>query len=113
MVGRIIGIAKGNRSCQLLIKKEDQHFKALSKVEEIDFAEILRQANKLISQADQWITANKPWENEIVDKEIPPISLLYQALELIEPFLPDTVAKIRRQLQELQAEAVFPRLDKK
>jgi len=86
-------------------------------MEEFKFHEALEVAWKLISWCDEYVEKNKPWklikEDKNKAKEI--LSDLFYCIseisELIEPFLPETSDKIKKQLKSGKPEILFKRID--
>lgn len=83
--------------------------------QELEFASELIKANSLINESDKTITEHQLWKDLVKggDKEqalVTVIEKLLAATSYLEPFLPDTVKEIRRQLKELDSQPIFPRL---
>lgn len=81
-----------------------------------DFAGELKKVNRLLNEADKWITATKPWENEAILRGsltgFSALRQLFEASYLLQPFMPKTAIEIRRQLTELDSQPLFMRLAK-
>jgi len=107
LVARIIGIAKKVDKFDLSLAQPE-----LADRGELDFKATLTQANELINQADGIITAEKLWTEPTTKtpKLLEAIGCLLAATTLLEPFIAQTVAEIRRQLAELDSKPIFPRL---
>ncbi|MFH2013553.1 MAG: class I tRNA ligase family protein, partial [Patescibacteria group bacterium] len=75
--------------------------------------EALNEIWKLISFCNEYIEKNKPWESENREQIIS--NMLYCISEiafLIEPFLPETSDKIKKQLENNKSIILFKRIDK-
>ncbi|MBU1136997.1 methionine--tRNA ligase [Patescibacteria group bacterium] len=85
-------------------------------LEEIKFNEALEAIWGLVSDCDNFVEKNKPWElDKGSDRFKDVISELLTAVKesalLLKPFLPQTAEKILKQIKEnKKAEALFPRL---
>ena len=83
---------------------------------EFKFHEALKEIWKLISFCDGYVEENKPWQLAKTDKkklEQVLSNLLYcisEIANLVEPFLPETSKKIKKQLESKKPETLFPRL---
>lgn len=80
-------------------------------IEEIKLHEALGEIWKLISFCDNYIEQEKPWQLSSPEKVLN--NLLYcisEIANLIEPFLPETSEKIKKQLKSGKSEILFPRL---
>jgi len=86
-------------------------------MEDLKLFESLEEIWKLISWCDSYVEKNKPWEliknDKNKAKEI--LSDLFYCIseisELIEPFLPETSDKIKKQLKSGKSEILFKRID--
>lgn len=90
----------------------DKNKKAcIQALEEFRFNEALVFIWNLIHRCDRYIEKERPWEeSERREKVI--ANLLFAIAEiakLLEPFLPETSEKIKKQLQEGRGESLFPR----
>ena len=67
----------------------------------------------LISWGDKYIEKERPWEGgkEKVISDL--LFALENIAEMLEPFLPETVEKILKQLKTQKSQPLFPRLDRK
>jgi methionyl-tRNA synthetase len=76
------------------------------------FNEALASIWSLISVCDRYIETVKPWEDtENKKEEIGSlIKVIGEIEELLRPFLPDTAERIKEQLKNKKAEALFPRI---
>jgi len=83
-------------------------------MEEFRFHEVLAEVWKLISFCDVYIDREKPWKQiEITKTQEIITNLLYcinEIANLIEPFLPETSEKIKKQLKSGKPKILFPRL---
>jgi len=83
---------------------------------EFKFHEALKEIWELISFCDGYVEENKPWQLAKTDKkklEQVLSNLLYcisEIANLVEPFLPETSERIKRQLESKKPETLFPRL---
>ena len=82
---------------------------------EIKLFEALEEIWKLISWCDSYVEKEKPWKIKDKKKLEQVLSnLLYcisEISELIEPFLPETSDKIKKQLKSGKPEILFKRID--
>lgn len=88
-------------------------------IEKLEFDSALVLINQYISSADKIIEENKPWElaKQGNNKKLTMVlSGLHHRLssinEYIEPFMPETSEKMKKQLKTLKPEPLFPRLEK-
>lgn len=87
-------------------------------IENLCFEEALINIWKGIKNCNSLIDEKKPWELAKSDKEAlsEVLNVLYNNLfgisELIEPFMPETSEKMKKQLETLVPEPLFPRLQK-
>lgn len=92
------------------IEKTKTNFGEL--LSELKFNEALASIWSLIGVCDRYIESVKPWEDTENKKE--EIASLIKAISEIEimlrPFLPQTAEKIKDQLKEKRADALFPRI---
>jgi len=67
---------------------------------------------ELIGFCDKYINDQKPWDNKPNSQQVVEELLvcLAEIAKLVEPFLPQTSAKIKNQLQNGKGESLFPRL---
>ncbi len=85
-------------------------------VKRLDFSEALYEVQKIISAGNRYIQENQPWELAKSDtKKLGEVlNTVYEALwctsELIAPFIPETSKKMKKQLEELKPEPLFPRV---
>lgn len=109
LLARLVGLAR-----TLDLKTTNTPKTLPPSVELVTNAELER-ANTLIKETDQLITENKLWIDSGKKRQIleEAISNLLIIAETLEPFMPETVAEIRRQLAELDSKPMFPRLNTK
>lgn len=87
-------------------------------IENLKFEEALATIWKIVQDLNAEIENSKPWELAKNDpKELSRVlSFIYENLfaisELIEPFMPETSEKMKKQLKTLEPEPLFPRLEK-
>ncbi len=118
LINRVINmISRYNVKCQMSnVKTKIQNSKVNKLIEELIFDEALREIWKEIRAANNFIEQNRPWELAKNDPEKLEKILhdLFNNLELIayslEPFLPETSAKIKDQLKTLIPKPLFPRI---
>ncbi|OGZ68567.1 MAG: methionine--tRNA ligase [Candidatus Staskawiczbacteria bacterium RIFCSPHIGHO2_02_FULL_42_22] len=76
------------------------------------FNEALKSIWELISFCDKYINEQKPWEAKPSDSQV--ISDILFGLsglaKMLEPFLPETVEKMKKVLAERKSEILFPRI---
>lgn len=105
--------------------KEDVESEALptakiiedSYMPEAKFDMVLDEIWKLIKESNIFIDEKKPWvlakeknHTELTRVLSAVYDQIYKIAELLSPFMPETSGKIRKQLEELKPEAIFPRL---
>lgn len=84
-------------------------------IEELRFSDALALIWQIISEANQKIDTEKPWEVAKTDQDKLAkilgslLDTLVDVAGLIEPFMPETSAKMTGQLQTGKAEPLFPR----
>jgi methionyl-tRNA synthetase len=82
-------------------------------IRDFKFNEALSTVWKIIGGLDRYIERERPWENSENSNQV--ISNLLSALteiaKLLEPFLPETSAKILEQLKTKKGKPLFPRLN--
>jgi len=86
-------------------------------MESIKFNEALESIWQLISFCDEYIEKNKPWQLIKSDKDRAKrdlgqlLTTLKEITDLLIPFIPETSAKILKQIKEnKKTEALFPRI---
>ncbi|MBI2122067.1 MAG: methionine--tRNA ligase [Candidatus Sungbacteria bacterium] len=86
-------------------------------MEEVRLIEALEEVWKLIHIADKYVNEEKPWENKKPEVISDLLFLILEIASLLNPFLPETVEKIREQIKiadgqfEIKkSENLFPRL---
>ena len=92
------------------IKKTQQKYKKA--LAEFKFNEALISTWELISFCDKYIERERPWEKS--EKQLSIINNLLFALDniaqLLQPFLPETSEKIKKQLKTKKSQPLFPRI---
>jgi len=92
------------------IKKTQQKYKKA--LAEFKFNEALISTWDLISFCDKYIERERPWEKS--EKQLSIINNLLFALDniaqLLQPFLPETSEKIKKQLKTKKSQPLFPRI---
>jgi methionyl-tRNA synthetase len=78
---------------------------ALKKIDDSCMAQ-----NKYIAESEPWTLAKEDKKAELAEVLINVYSNLVLLPELLEPFMPETAVKIRKQLETLEPEPLFPRL---
>ena len=84
-------------------------------IEELKFDQALAEINNEVSRLNQYIDENKPWQLANSDKEklLEVLGFVFFNLKsLILPlssFMPETAAKMKKQLETLKPEPLFPR----
>lgn len=86
-----------------------------SLVEELKFSEALNQIWKMITEANQQIDMERPWDlaktdpKKLNDLMSGLLMSLAELADLLEPFMPETTRKIIDQLETGRPEVLFPR----
>ena len=99
------------------LKTETQNSKLGKLVEELKFDQALAEINKIVSELNSYIDENKPWGLAKSNKEklAEVLGFVFQSLSSLvpslSPFMPETAAKMKKQLETLEPEPLFPRLD--
>jgi methionyl-tRNA synthetase len=78
---------------------------ALKKIDDFCMAQ-----NKYIAESEPWTLAKEDKKAELAEVLINVYNNLALLPELLEPFMPETAVKIRKQLETLEPEPLFPRL---
>ena len=88
-------------------------------LDDLQFMEALRKIDNLAIGTNKHIAEKEPWTlakankteelAEVLGRAYSDLNLL---AELIEPFMPETSAKMKKQLETLEPEPIFPRLEK-
>ncbi len=111
-----IKLSKSISSKEFLEKIKNTKDKYKQNIETFKLYEALREIWRLISFCDGYIEKNKPWKLVKTDKKkLKEVlsNLLYCIFEianLIEPFLPETSEKIKKQLKSGKSKILFPRI---
>lgn len=104
----------GDQKIKKIINETKKNYKKA--MEEIKLHEALEEVWKLIGFCDEYIDREKPWQLDDKKKLEQVLSNLLHCISeianLIEPFLPETSGKIKKQLKSGKSEILFPRLDK-
>ena len=120
LVARIITLAQIS-NFQLPISKKIQNSKFRNEIEntwrnwrkaieEFKFNEALGIVWELISFCDRYIEKERPWENKNQEVISDLLVAIKNIAELLQPFLPETSAKILEQLKTKKSQPLFPRL---
>ncbi|MBU1563511.1 methionine--tRNA ligase [Patescibacteria group bacterium] len=105
---------KFNKEFESKIKSTQERYKQA--MEEIKFNEALESVWQLIGFCDEKIEKTKPWElikndqdkaKEIISQLL---TVIKEVANLIEPFIPETSAKILEQVKKNKSTVLFPRL---
>lgn len=86
-------------------------------VEEMKFDQALQEIGSEIARLNQYIEESKPWELAKSDKDqlVGVLAEVHQSLSSLvlplSPFMPETAEKMRVQLEKLEPEALFPRIE--
>ena len=98
------------------IKMTDRNIKIDKLIEELKFDQALEVVNQEVTRLNQYIDQNKPWELAKRDKEklTEVLTSVFQSISsLVFPlssFMPETAAKMKKQLETLKPEPLFPRI---
>jgi len=90
--------------------------KSLKLIEELKFDQALQEIASEITKLNQYIEENKPWELAKTDQSKLAEVLTHVHAGLVDispqvaPFMPETAEKMKKQLETLEPEALFPRL---
>jgi methionyl-tRNA synthetase len=97
---------------------EDDNLNVDTDLDNLDFMGALRKIDEFAEKQNQFIASTQPWAlaKEGKGEELTQVlTSVYQSLyviaELIEPFMPETAQKMKKQLETLQPEPLFPRLE--
>ena len=88
------------------------------KIEELQFSEALNSIWKMISEANQQIDMEKPWDlakndpAKLAKLIVSLLELLGEVAALLDPFMPETAGKMAEQLQTRNPVVLFPRKSK-
>ena len=105
-----------NSKSEILNKSKIQNSKIFKLIEEFKFDEALKEIWIQVRAGNNYIEQNKPWELAKSDpKKLHDIfkklfEMLHAISCMLHVFLPDTSAKIEFQLETLNAEPLFPRI---
>lgn len=124
LVARVLTLASRNKEQGIRNKIDKEILEKIKQIqknykkamEEIKLHDALEEIWKLIGWCDVYIEKNKPWELIKKDKNKAKkvlSNLLYcisEIANLIEPFLPETSEKIKKQLKSGKSEVLFPRI---
>ena len=98
-------------------KKETKPIEIDQDIENLAFESALIKIWSVVKTANQHIEAKAPWilaktdQKELTEVLEKVYNDLYRVGEALEPFLPETATRISKQLEDKQAEPLFPRLD--
>jgi methionyl-tRNA synthetase len=91
-------------------------YKILKNINNLELEKALGEIWKIVREDDKFVEDNKPWElakgnsekfEEVMEKLI---SDLYLIAEMLIPFMPETVERIKKALEEKKADILFPRI---
>ncbi|MFA5158488.1 MAG: methionine--tRNA ligase [Patescibacteria group bacterium] len=99
------------------IPKRVRNDKANKLIEELKFDQALQEIAGEVTKLNQYIEENKPWElaksNQEKLSEV--LGFVLQSLDSLVPclfpFMPETVQKMKKQLETLEPEPLFPRIE--
>jgi len=99
-----------NAKIKEILDKTRKNYKKL--LERFELNEALVLIWNLIGFCDRYIEKEKPWQEGKNQKEVISdlIIIISSIKEMLEPFLPDTVQKIEKQLKTVKSESLFPRV---
>jgi len=104
------------KSQESKVKSASQNSKVGKLIDEFRFDQALQEIASEITKLNQFIEENKPWElakldqnklSEVLNHVFSHLSFLATQ---IYPFMPETAKKMKKQLETLQPEALFPRI---
>ena len=104
------------KSQESRVKSASQNSKVGKLIDELRFDQALQEIASEITKLNQFIEENKPWElakldqnklSEVLNHVFSHLSFLATQ---IYPFMPETAKKMKKQLETLQPEALFPRI---
>jgi len=104
------------KSQESKVKSASQNSKVGKLIDELRFDQALQEIASEITKLNQFIEENKPWElakldqnklSEVLNHVFSHLSFLATQ---IYPFMPETAKKMKKQLETLQPEALFPRI---
>ena len=107
---------KANQPLAEKVKSASQNSKVGKLIDELRFDQALQEIASEITKLNQFIEENKPWElakldqnklSEVLNHVFSHLSFLATQ---IYPFMPETAKKMKKQLETLQPEALFPRI---
>ncbi len=120
LVARVVTIAdkseiqpsKRVKSAKLraILEKTKKNYKKI--LEEFKLNESLILIWDLIGSCDRYIEEEKPWQAGPNQKEVigDLMMIINDMAEMLEPFLPETAQKMKKQLKEMKSEPLFPRI---
>jgi len=95
-------------SCKLQVDNEIDNLDFMNALRKImAFAE---EQNKYIAEKQPWILAKEGKDDEVAAVLTMVYGNLFVLARALDPFIPETVSKMKKQLETLQAEPLFPRL---
>lgn len=88
-------------------------------IEKLKFNEALMEIMKLAENANKYIAEREPWTlakegktEELTEVLVKSYENIFDIAEFIAPFMPETSEKIKSQLESMEPEVLFPRIDK-
>lgn len=115
LVQRVIAMAERYKIDWGYLMSDRKYFNINESIENLNFSDALGSIWKLITEANQQIDMEKPWE--LAKENSPKLKLLISSLlqfladlsNLLEPFMPDTSREIINQLKTKNYQPLFPR----
>jgi methionyl-tRNA synthetase len=96
----------------------DFGFRISSLIERLEFSRALEKIMAFAAEQNQYINENAPWvlakegkQERLTEVLITVYDNLILITQSLEPFMPETSEKIKKQLETLQPEPLFPRLE--
>ena len=117
LVQRTISMMNKYRVESRKSKVESRNEKIGKLIEELKFDQALQKIASEITKLNQYIEENKPWELAKTDKEklsevLNHVFFNLKSLILpLSPFMPKTAEKMKSQLETLEPEPLFPRIE--
>jgi len=103
---------------QISNKLSNPNIETEKQIEQLRFHEALIEIMKFAEEANKYIAQNEPWKLAKEDKKGELEKVLTKSFEdiaeiaeSIAPFMPETSAKIKSQLESLKPEPIFPRIE--